>query len=60
MRYLKEMSHVVLLEDGEIIVQGEIGILLERSEEFAKFVKIDSFEEENEEMNGEIETKTVK
>ena len=60
MHYLKEMNHIVLLEDGEIVVQGEFGKLLEESEKFERYVKIDSRQEEDEGMNKEAQNKTVK
>ena len=60
MHYLKEMHHIVLMENGEIIAEGEFDKLYEENEKFAEYVKIDSSKEEEEENKEETEAKTVK
>ena len=60
MHYLKELHHIVLMENGKIVAEGEYKNLLGENEKFAEYVKTDLSEVEDEEHSDDTDTKTVK
>ena len=60
MHYLKEMHHIVLMENGKIVAEGEFKKLLGENEKFGEYVKTDLSKVEDEENCEDTDTKTVK
>ena len=60
MHYLKEMHHIVLMENGKIVAEGEFKNLLGENEKFGEYVKTDLSKVEDEENCEDTDTKTVK
>ena len=54
------MHHIVLMENGKIVAEGEYKNLLGENEKFAEYVKTDLSEVEDEEHSDDTDTKTAK